>query len=415
VVQGHRDKEKNFLVHNSITNKQSSIRLILSIAAILEFRVWSQDVRQAYLQSFENIRRKVYLKPSKEFGLPPDHLLELVKQLYGLPDAGDYWENTMTKNLREDLQMKNISGDMSLFYKSISKRLQGLNGTYVDDSLLAGNDNFMKLSDKTMQLFESRDREMDNNKFAGVNIVTKSAGFETQQRDYIEKLSILPTEAPFSDFRSKRAQLAWITHTRPDICCAVNMAAQVTEGKYTEKNINDLNKTIIHLKKDPSHSLKFHKLKLKSLRLKVYSDSSFANIEDLTSQLGYIILLTDMTGICNVIHYSSHKSRRVTRSVLGGEVYAFADAFDQAFIIKHDLELLLNQRVPLTILTDSKSLFDVITKSSSTSERRLMIDITAVREAYFKQEISDVGFVRTKNNPADAFTKVGKCDALEYI
>jgi hypothetical protein len=44
-----------------------------------------------------------------------------------------------------------------------------------------------------------------------------------------------------------------------------------------------------------------------------------------------------------------------------------------------------------------------------------MIDITAVRDAHNDQEISDAGFVRTKDNPADAFTKIGKCDALETI
>jgi hypothetical protein len=59
--------------------------------------------------------------------------------------------------------------------------------------------------------------------------------------------------------------------------------------------------------------------------------------------------------------------------------------------------------------------FYVITKSSTTSERRLMIDITAVRNAYNAQELSDVGFVRTKYNPADAFTKLGFCEVLDTI
>jgi hypothetical protein len=104
------------------------------------------------------------------------------------------------------------------------------------------------------------------------------------------------------------------------------------------------------------------------------------------------------------------QSRRVTRSVLGGEVYAFADAFDFAFTLKHDLQVMLRQAVPLAILTDSKCLFDVITKASSISERRLMIDITEVRNSYNAQEPSDIGFVRTKYNPADAFTKLGFCE-----
>eukprot|EP00170_Pyropia_yezoensis_P009571 contig_42551_g9608 len=35
---------------------------------------------------------------------------------------------------------------------------------------------------------------------------------------------------------------------------------------------------------------------------------------------------------------------------MAGEGYAFANAFDEAFIIKHDLERVYKQRVPLTML-----------------------------------------------------------------
>ena len=65
--------------------------------------------------------------------------------------------------------------------------------------------------------------------------------------------------------------------------------------------------------------------------------------------------------------------------------------------------------------TDSKCLFDVVTKNSSTLEKRLMIDISATREYYKRGEISELGHVLTSHNPADAFTKEGKCAALEAI
>ena len=44
-----------------------------------------------------------------------------------------------------------------------------------------------------------------------------------------------------------------------------------------------------------------------------------------------------------------------------------------------------------------------------------MIDTAALRAAYRKKEIPDIGFVRTKFNPADVFTKKGKYVALEHI
>ena len=151
-----------------------------------------------------------------------------------------------------------------------------------------------------------------------------------------------------------------------------------------------------YLKKTEENGIIIQKLDNPSLHLLVYADASFANNSDLTSQLGYIILLADKFGKRNILHYASYKSRRVTRSVLGAEVYAFADAFDYAYVIRHDLEEILNQCIPLQIMTDSRSLFDVIVRNSTTSDRRLMIDIKDVRESYESQKISHVGFVRSK-------------------
>lgn len=75
VVQGHKDNWKNFLTHNSTNMRQSSSQLMMVIASTFDFRVWSHDRKQAYLQSSEQILRKVYLKPSKYFELAPNQLL----------------------------------------------------------------------------------------------------------------------------------------------------------------------------------------------------------------------------------------------------------------------------------------------------------------------------------------------------
>ena len=66
---------------------------------------------------------------------------------------------------------------------------------------------------------------------------------------------------------------------------------------------------------------------------------------------------------------------------MGGEVYAFAEGFHSVYAIKHTLEKVYRQNLPVTMLTDSKPMFDVIAKASHTSEKRLMIDVAAAREA----------------------------------
>ena len=73
------------------------------------------------------------------------------------------------------------------------------------------------------------------------------------------------------------------------------------------------------------------------------------------------------------ISFKSYKSARVTRSVLSAEVIAFADWFDDAFALKSQLEHALGRAVPIHLLTDSKSFFDIISKWSRTSEKRIML------------------------------------------
>jgi len=116
-----------------------------------------------------------------------------------------------------------------------------------------------------------------------------------------------------------------------------------------------------------------------------------------------------------VLVYSSKKARRVVRSMMAGEVYAFADAFDAAFILTHDLERIYRQHLPLVMLTDSKQIFDVITRASHTTEKRLMIDVAAAREAYNSNEMSNVGLVNSMHNVADGLTKPRLCSALDAV
>ena len=116
-----------------------------------------------------------------------------------------------------------------------------------------------------------------------------------------------------------------------------------------------------------------------------------------------------------MVHFSSFKSKRVVRSCLGGETLALADAVDMAIAMRTDFELIVGKKFPISIYTDSRSLFDVITRNTTTTEKRLMVDIRAIREAYEHMEISDVAWIRSENNPADALTKVKENHILNGI
>lgn len=120
---------------------------------------------------------------------------------------------------------------------------------------------------------------------------------------------------------------------------------------------------------------------MQDAQLLVFSNGSHATNSDGSFQFGYMIFLTDYTN-CNLIQYKSYKSSRIVRSPLAAETLALADAADVAILIQHDLIAVHGFRIPITLLTDAKSLFDVLSKGTSTTEKRLMIDIESTRQSY---------------------------------
>jgi len=69
VAQGHRDKAKWYVVHSLATMRQRSTRLLVSTAAVMGWRLLSQDITQAYLPSRVAFSGQLYLRPC-----PEDHL-----------------------------------------------------------------------------------------------------------------------------------------------------------------------------------------------------------------------------------------------------------------------------------------------------------------------------------------------------
>jgi hypothetical protein len=209
-------------------------------------------------------------------------------------------------------------------------------GTYVDDSLSTGTDDFEEATRKTLSNFDSRQREFDDVTFAGVHIKRNEDSVTLSQGQYISKLSELSADCSFADFRSARARLAWACNTRPDACFAVGMASQTVIDKFGPGSVTDLNNAIRSVRTEQLE-LRYLKLYLETLRFTVYTDSSYANCEDFSSQIGFVVMLTDISGKCAVLDYASKKSRRTVRSILGGEMLAFAEGFHRAFVLQHSM------------------------------------------------------------------------------
>lgn len=159
VAHGFGDRGKAHMAHDATSLRASSIRVILFVAAILGFRLFSHDVAQAYLQIKYRMTQAVYITPKPcdrpLFGLSDREVLKLVMPLYGICNAGDYWGITVSEHNVIDLGMLHIPGDSALYVKQVNRgganRTIGITRCYVDNALNTGTAEFETFTESTLR------------------------------------------------------------------------------------------------------------------------------------------------------------------------------------------------------------------------------------------------------------------------
>lgn len=61
---------------------------------------------------------------------------------------------------------------------------------------------------------------------------------------------------------------------------------------------------------------------------------------------------------------------------------AFTEHFDCTLILNYNLDHMMGKRIPSTMFTDSRSLFEVVSRNSTTTDKRLMVDLSVARQEY---------------------------------
>jgi hypothetical protein len=132
--------------------------------------------------------RDAFFETPKELELDSDLVLKLLKPLYGLSDAGDYWARTLLDHHRMNLQTTPTATDGSLFFLRVAESLIGMFATYVDDSLRAGTPAFLKTFRATGEKFQSRKPIFEKLKFAGLEIDAEGRSSEVSKKSFIKTL-----------------------------------------------------------------------------------------------------------------------------------------------------------------------------------------------------------------------------------
>jgi hypothetical protein len=442
VVQAYNDPEKDLVLTQSPTIQRVSQRLILCITAITQDSgkyLYLRDISQAYIQSATKLNRDFYIRAPPELGIalgvPQGTILKVVRPLYGIPEAGNHWFKTYHNHHIKELNMSQSTYDPCLLYLNNPTNF-GIVGLQTDDTLLLANLAFAASEQEKIKKakFPTKEREQLTPehpiKFNGGIIRQQDHMITLTQERQCQNLTLVNIKEAITTTSSRgtirtaltlkdqyiaqRARGAYIASVcQPEASFDLSYAAQVTNPD--EKDVKLLNKRIQWQIENSTRGLSFVKLDTKTLRLLVFTDSSFANNKDLSSQIGYVLVLADLSNKANIVHWSSVKCKRITRSVLASELYAMAHGFDIGAAIKATVELQLNISLPLILCTDSKSIYECLVKLGTTQEKRLMIDVMCLRQSYERREIAEVKWIDGDSNPADAMTKSKPSSALKRL
>ena len=195
----------------------------------------------------------------------------------------------------------------------------GMTILHVDDFLVAGNSQFMKMMSSTLKKrFPFGKTEFDKFKFTGLNIEQTEEGIYVDQIDYIENIQPISSyrmdvqedeelnKSEFKSYRGLTGQLNWAAeNTRPDLAFDVRfLATRNKDAKISDiKNANKIRKRA----QSENVRIKYSKLRSwKTLKIVAYTDSSFKSSEDKVKSVGgRITFLVNSQGMVSPLNWKS--------------------------------------------------------------------------------------------------------------
>ncbi|RVW64572.1 Retrovirus-related Pol polyprotein from transposon TNT 1-94 [Vitis vinifera] len=254
--------------------KLNTVRVLLSLAANLDWSLHQLDVKNAFLNG--DLEEEVYmdipagLETTSNF----NKVCRLRKSLYGLKQSPRAWFERFTKVVK-GYGFVQCQSDHTLFLKHFPEGKLAIIIVYVDDIILTGDheekiDLLKKLLTKEFEI-----KDLGNLKyFLEMEIARSKKGIAVSQRKYVldllnetGMLGCKPAEtpmdttvkleesdgsAPVDKGRYQRlvGKLIYLSHTRPDIGFSVSVVSQFMNNP-TEKHMTAVIRILRYLKMTP--------------------------------------------------------------------------------------------------------------------------------------------------------------------
>ena len=204
----------------------------------------------------------------------------------------------------------------------------------------------------------------------------------------------------------------------------LSVAAQYKDP--SNNNIIHLNKQLEQQIANLNCGLTYIPLDLHTVKLFIFVNGQFANIKDLTSQIGYKIFLTNkmttkntfmMTD--NLIYQSLTKCKCVTQSVLVSEIYIMIHNVDIEIATATTFNIITTKlgipTIFLIICIDLFLLYEYLVKLGTIKKKHLMIDIMSLWQSYKHQELFEIWQIHGQDNPTNVITKSDANHALQIF
>ncbi|RVW35969.1 Retrovirus-related Pol polyprotein from transposon TNT 1-94 [Vitis vinifera] len=397
--------------------KLNTVRVLLSLAANLDWSLHQLDVKNAFLNG--DLEEEVYmdiptgLETTSNF----NKVCRLRKSLYGLKQSPRAWFERFTKVVK-GYGFVQCQSDHTLFVKHFSEGKLTIIIVYVDDIILIGDheekiDLLKKLLTKEFEI-----KDLGNLKyFLGMEIARSKKGIVVSQRKYVldllnetGMLGCKPAEtpmdttvkleesdgsAPVDKGRYQRlvGKLIYLSHTRPDIGFSVSVVSQFMNNP-TEKHMTAVIRILRYLKMTPGKGLLFQRTTKKEIE--IFSDADWAgSVTDRRSTSGYCSFVWG-----NLVTWRSKKQSVVARSSAEAEFRAMAQGICKGIWLNRLLEeLRVPLKHPMVLYCDNQAAIS-IAKNPVHHDRTKHVEI----DRHFIKEKIEEGVFKVSYTPTNCQT-----------
>ncbi|KAL6327135.1 hypothetical protein AAG906_014953 [Vitis piasezkii] len=341
--------------------KLNTVRVLLSLAANLDWPLHQFDVKNAFLHG--DLEEDIYMDiPSGYVANTEGNIVcKLQRTLYGLKQSPRAWFGRFSTAMKK-YGFQQSNSDHTLFLKHRQGKLTALI-VYVDDMIITGDDSeeIARLQEQLASEFEMKN--LGGLKyFLGIEVARSKREVGLLDCKPTEtpiipnhKLGEYPNQVPTDKGRYQRlvGKLIYLSHTRPDIAYAVSVVSQFMHCP-SEDHMSAVMQILRYLKSSPGKGLMFSKND--HLRVEGYTDADWAgNIMDRKSTSGYFTFVGG-----NLVTWRSKKQKVVALSSAEAEFRGMAKGLCELLWLRRLLtEIGFAPDSEMKLFCDNKAAIDI--------------------------------------------------------